>query len=293
VTATLKPALDAERQTIASPAGKLTCYVAGEGERLLLIHSINATASAYEIKPLFDGLREHFHVIAPDLPGFGLSERSDRSYDIESYVSAIDAVRDEIAAPCHALAVSLSSEFLARSASRSPQGYRTLALVTPTGFDARSDRLRETEGSTRENLVGRFFTSTPGLSPLMYSLLTRPRVIRYFLKRTFGSNAFPDELAEYGAASAAQPNARYAPFAFLSGRLFAKDIRTVYESLDMPVWLSNGTRGDFSDFRGADWIENRSNWQHSVYPTGAMPYFEKGNTFLNDYRRFIDAHPSM
>ena len=37
---------------------------------LLLLHSINASASAYEVKPLFEHYRQQRPVYAPDLPGF-------------------------------------------------------------------------------------------------------------------------------------------------------------------------------------------------------------------------------
>ncbi|GAC1631487.1 MAG: hypothetical protein NVS9B10_24950 [Nevskia sp.] len=46
---------------------------------LLLIHSINASGSAYEIKPLYAHYRGERPVLALDLPGFGCSGRSDRA----------------------------------------------------------------------------------------------------------------------------------------------------------------------------------------------------------------------
>ncbi len=46
------PALDAERREVEGRAGRVSFYVAGDGPPLLLIHSINAAGSAYEIKPI-------------------------------------------------------------------------------------------------------------------------------------------------------------------------------------------------------------------------------------------------
>ena len=48
----LAPALPGDRIEIASAAGRLIMYAAGEGAPLLLIHSINAAASAAEVRPL-------------------------------------------------------------------------------------------------------------------------------------------------------------------------------------------------------------------------------------------------
>src|SRR5688500_10817894 len=73
----LRPALDASRRTILNArAGCVSCYedTSGSGTPVLLLHSINAAASAYEMRPLFEALRGERPVFAPDLPGFGLSE---------------------------------------------------------------------------------------------------------------------------------------------------------------------------------------------------------------------------
>ena len=42
--------LDAERHEVTGGAGRLAWYVAGDGAPLLLIHSVNAAASAYEVR---------------------------------------------------------------------------------------------------------------------------------------------------------------------------------------------------------------------------------------------------
>lgn len=47
---------------------------------LLLIHSVNAAASAFEVKPLFYYYRGRRPMYALDLPCFGQSDRSDRFY---------------------------------------------------------------------------------------------------------------------------------------------------------------------------------------------------------------------
>ena len=195
-------------------------------------------------------------MFAPDLPGFGFSDRSDRRYDPALYTAAVFDMLDVIAedqgqaAPLDALANSLSSEFLARAASQEPAAFRRLVLVTPTGFDRRSSRLRGAPGETREQPWLYSLFEGPPWRQGLFDLLVSRRSIRYFLGRTFGSDAVPDELVEYSWRSAHQPGARHAPYAFVSAALFSADIRDVYEKLTMPVWVPHGTRGDFRDFFG-------------------------------------------
>ena len=77
----LPPALAGERREFRGRAGRLSYYVGGpavsnDAAPLLLIHSLNAAASAYEVRPLFDHYCQRRRTYALDLPGFGFSERS-------------------------------------------------------------------------------------------------------------------------------------------------------------------------------------------------------------------------
>ena len=288
----LTHALDAERREINGRAGRLSCYVGGDGPPMLLIHSINAAGSAYEVKPVFDHFIASHRVYAPDLPGFGFSDRSKRDYSVRLYTDAVhdvlDMMREDLGdIPVDVMALSLGSEFAARAATETPARFRTLTLVTPTGFRAGSDKLRMPEGETREMAFLSAFVKVPLWRKPLYNLLVRPGTIRYFLKRTYGSDAWDEGMAKYDDLVTHQPGAENAPFAFLSGRLFSADIRTVYERLELPVWLAHGTRGDFRDFSEAQWTLERDNWTKQPFDTGALIYFEVPDAFIAGYTAFL------
>jgi hypothetical protein len=80
-----------------------------------------------------------------------------------------------------------------------------------------------------------------------------------------------------------QPGAEFAPLTFLSAGLFSADIHTVYEALTQPVWMTHGTRGDFTDYRGKTIVEGRPNWRITVIEGGALPYFEDLAGFCRAY----------
>ena len=288
----LPPAVDAERREIDGRAGRLSYYVAGRGAPLLLIHSINAAGSVYEVKPVFERYRRTRRVFAVDLPGFGFSERSQREYTPRLYVESLHDMLDAITAdagarPVDALALSLSSEFLARAATERPDGFHSLALVTPTGFNRGAHKFRRGRGSTRE-VPGLHRTLTVGLWRRgLYDLLTKRSVIRYFLERTFGSKDIDEGLWDYDWHTAHQPGAEHAPLAFLSGRLFSADIRDVYEQIELPVFMPHGTRGDFRDFSEADWTRSRPNWSIHAFDSGALPFFEVPDLFFAAYDEWL------
>ena len=291
---TLPAALPAaQRLEVNGRSGRLSYYVAGEGRPLLLLHSINAAASACEIRPAFEHAMRSHRVYAPDLPGYGFSDRSSRRYDIALFCDAVRDLLDVIDADqprrqtIDAFALSLSAEFLARVAAEEPNRFRSLTLVTPTGFRRGSQNLRAAPGSSRE-MRGLYPALTFPLwgSALFGALVTRAS-IRYFLKRTFGSDQVDEGLVDYAWRTTHQPGAQHAPFAFLSGRLFGADIRTVYEQLRTPVWLAHGTRGDFRDFSEAERLRRASNWTVQAFATGALIYFEQPTLFYQHWDAFL------
>lgn len=293
----LPHALSGERRVMSRRAGPVSYHVSGSGRPLLLIHSINAAASAYEVRPLFEALRGERRVYALDLPGFGFSDRSKRPYRIGLYVAALHDMLDEIAAETgpgaiDALALSLSGEFLARVATERPEAFRTVALVTPTGFQRGSSARREPDGRGREVRGLHATLSVPLWSRGLYSLLVTRPSIRFFLEKTWGSKHIDEDLLAYDYLTTHQPGAEHAPYAFVSGRLFSADIRTVYERLAVPVLLLHGTRGDFQDFSEAGWIADRPNWRRVALDTGALPHFERLTDVLRHYRSFLAGPPA-
>jgi pimeloyl-ACP methyl ester carboxylesterase len=288
----LAPALRAQRLSLDG----LNCYCAGSGPPLLLVHSVNAVASAAEVRPLFERYRATRTVFAPDLPGFGLSDRSPRAYTPRLMTDALHAVSAQIArlcgpAPVDGLAVSLGCEFLARAAVESPARWGRLAFVSPTGLNGRKAR-RGPPGSTRAIPGLHGLLSVPLWSEALFRALTHPVMVRYFLRRAFGSKRIDEKLWAYDVSSARQPGARHAPLHFLSGGLFSADIHTVYEALPHRVWFSHGLRGDFTDFRSQSIVRSRPNWSFEVFPTGAMPYFEMPHDFCEEFDAFLARPPT-
>jgi pimeloyl-ACP methyl ester carboxylesterase len=281
----LPPALRGERVRF----GDLCCYVAGQGPPLVLIHGMNVSPSAAEVRPLFDRYAASRTVFALDLPGCGFSDRIDRHYDPRLMTDALHALAEQVRLRCgeariDALAVSTSCEFLARAAMERPERWRCLAFVSPTGLDGQRPR-RAPRGRTR---------AVPGLHALLsarpwaqalYRTLTRPGMVRHFMRRSFGGRAIDETLWAYGVRNATVAGSRFAPLHFLSGGLFSADIHDVYESLTQPVWVSHGVRGDFTDYRALRLLGNAGRWRVSTFQAGALPYFE----VMTDFARAFDA----
>ncbi|MBC8160342.1 MAG: alpha/beta fold hydrolase, partial [Roseiflexaceae bacterium] len=239
---------------------------------------------------------EHYarsrRVYALDLPGFGFSDRSPRDYTPRMYTDAVLDMVAEIAhdgqdAPVDALALSLSSEFLARAAAEQPDLFGSIALITPTGFGKR-EQFYGPIGSTRGSTLVRQLFDVPLWSRPYFDLLSSKPSIRYFLKKTFGSyEAIDAGLAQYDHISAHQPDAQHAPYAFISGLLFSADIDRIYEALDIPTWLAYGPKIEFSRFDDLGNVAGRPNWSITQFATGGLPQFEALAAFTAAYDTFL------
>ena len=266
----LAPAIEAERQQFESPqAGRLSYYVdrSGTGRPLILIHSINAAASAFEVKPLFDHYRGQRPIYALDLPGFGFSDRSQRQYAPQLYMDAItDFLTMEVGAEADVVALSLASEFAAGSALAEPELVRSLALISPSGLGATF----EPPGDG----VYQFFSFPLWRQPF-FDLLASRASIRYFLSRNFVGDV-PEALVDYSYASSHQPGAPNAPLYFVSGQLFTPDIRTaVYEKLSVPTLVIYDRDPNLSFAKLPDLLASNQKWQTAqVKPSLGLPHWE-------------------
>src|SRR4051794_15590910 len=198
----LNDAIDAKRARFRSEqTGFLSYYADITAERvdaplsppLVLIHSINAAGCAFEMRPIFQAYRGLRDVYALDLPGFGFSERANRVYSYDLYKQAILDLVTRIGRPVDVIALSLSCEFAAQAALERPDLFRSLTLISPSGFNFRDDK-RASQAASQSGLsdwLYRLF-SFPLWAQSFYDLLATRTSIHYFLQMSFEGRVDPD-----------------------------------------------------------------------------------------------------
>lgn len=272
-TQSLAPAIRAEEVVWSLPsADPVLCYCRpGDGRPLLLLHSMNAAASAFEVKPFFDDMTLKQPLYAPDLPGFGRSERADRVYSPDFYAQVVaDIIKAVDAGPVDVLALSTTAEFAARAALNESDLIHSLTLVSPTGFSRRRES-RSPVGARVHRMLRLPFLG----AGLFRALRTKPS-IRFFLDKAF-ENGAPKDMVEYARTSAAQPGASYAPFYFVSGQLFTPDaVGDLYLPQKVPVSVLYDEDPNIS-FDYLDEVARQGeNWRLIKIPgTLGLPQFEK------------------
>lgn len=260
-------------------AGRLAYYArSGSGRPLVLLHGINAAASSYEMRPLFEYYSHTRPVYALDLPGFGYSERVDRPYSPQLYQDTILGFLESVVGePADVVALSLSSEFAARAALLRPDRFHSLTLISPTGFSARAPASSSEPGRLNETSDFSYSVfSFPLWALAFYDLLVTRPSIHYFLSRSFEGHV-DQGLEDYAYITSHQPGARFAPLSFVSGKLFTRDVRTeVYERLTVPALVLYDRDGFVRFDTLPDLVERRTNWRcERIVPTRGLPQFDK------------------
>ncbi len=301
----LPAALNAPTRYLDSTrAGRLNYYVdeAAQGTPLVLVHSINAAASAIEMQPLFDHYRGQRPIYALELPGYGFSDRSPRRYTPQLFADVIaefveqvvgEAAGETASKAPDVVALSLSCEFVARAAVAQPNRFRSLVFLSPTGFtgegnEGNTERTSRRDGSNRAYRL----LSNPLWAQALYDLIASRPSIRYFLSQSFTESP-PQALMDYSYRTAHQPGAKNVPLHFLSGRLFTGDIRTtLYKQLAVPtlVLYDQDPYVDFSDL--PQLLASNPHWQAERIPhTCGLPHWEKLAKTVASMDRFWAGNP--
>lgn len=200
---------------IRLPWGRLSVYTAGEGPPLLLLHGLGGSGRYWAgIAPLQAGRHT---LVAPDLPGFGRSDKPHADYSRDFHARAVADLLDELGAPTADVAGhSMGGILGALFAVRNPQRVTSLALAA-SPFPRRQVR----PYGIPHGLVARTAYRTvqrilPAISPLVRSATFPRAVVADYLRHTVESyqrtsNALiwdptlADELAGLDEAMAGRP----------------------------------------------------------------------------------------
>lgn len=288
---TLPPALSWHTRTLETTHGRSHCYVRpGEGPPVVLLHSFNAVASTFEMKPVAEHLAETTDrpLIAVDWLGFGRSGRPAIDYTPSVYSDQLYQVLTDLAdGPADLVALSLGSEYAAWMALQAAPQVRRLALISPTGLTA--DRGPSTGGRLSLSAAG-----ATGAFELFFYRLTRRRSLRdYYARQVFANpDAVPDVLLDYAETTAHVKGAPHAPRRFVDGTLYLNDVcDEIYGRLYRPTLLLTperpGPTVQSFDLLPRLLDANPRDVTHAALPGGLMPQWETPEALYDPLDPFL------
>ena len=272
MAAPLTPALDAQQFAYTLNGGVTLRGYRGEvseGRPLVLLHSINAAPSAMEMRPLFEFYRDKRPVWAPDLPGFGLSDRKPLPYSYALYARWLAEWLETFEQQPDVVALSLTGEFVARAILEHGVAVNSLALISPTGMGSRSVATTA-DGSRIDRLL-----SSRWVGPPLFRLLTTVPSLRWFLGKAFVGTA-PEHLIRYAQETTRQPGAHWAPLKFLTFSLFTEQALTrLYSRLSLPCLVLYDQDPNIGFERLGELVERADNWTATrLAPSLGLPHWE-------------------
>jgi len=257
--------------------GNIFYKVQGEGRPVLLLHGIHAAASSYEWRKNFDPLGESFRVFAPDLLGFGLSERPPITYDAQLYIDLVaDFIRDVVAAPAAVIASSLTCAYAIEHAARAREEIDHLILICPTATTRQSAAVRPFRALSQQLL------RLPVVGSTLFNGLSSRASIGHFLReRVYYDPSLVDEaMVEYYYTAAHQEGARYAPAAFIGGALDL-DVSEAFAALTQPtllVWGRQASETPVEDAEAFQRLNPKAELRIFEY-CGMLPHDEYADEF--------------
>src|SRR5438552_1214633 len=194
-------------------------YGNSDAPPLLLLHAPGIGASAHEMLPMMESLAPHYHIYAPDLPGFGLSDTPDIDYTADVFVAFCrDILRDIVQQPATLLGRGLSCAYALAVAARSPELCTQLVLLSPhypQGY------LRGSFNGTSHHYswLSRMLARSPLLGIFFYALLTPRSILHRIIRLQYGGIPVSKDDLNYAFAAAHQLGAQHAALAFVTGKL--------------------------------------------------------------------------
>ena len=283
-------ALDAPTASLPLREGSANYYHRpGEGTPIVLLHSFNAAASSFEMKPLFDDLTEATDrpIYALDWFGFGLSDRPDIRYHPELYLRQLrHFLSEKVGDEADVIGLSLSCEYAAGVAATFPMLIRKMVLIAPTSM---------TSKRRRHQWIGpivRLASATGTFELFFHQLTERSNLHRFYAQQIFpGGLTVPSELTNYAYVTSHVIGAHHAPRYFVDGSLFMNGgARRTYQRMQVPTLLippmsSAGTIQDFNKL--PELLAANPNVRAAPVGRSLMPHWEQPETLNNVLQLFL------
>lgn len=265
--------------------GEISFQRLGTGDPLLMLHSFGPGHDAEEWRPAAEMLAERHLIYAPDLLGWGRSDKPRLPYDGELYIRLIgDFLEDVVAQRCSIVAAGLAAAYAVQIALDRPELIGSLALVVPSGIEIHGE-----EPDLKDALVHRLLR-LPVLGTSALNLFTSRTAIGQYLKREvfLGPEQVDAARVEHHYRSSHQPGSHGALAAFLSGYL-NHSVHEAVGRLQNPLWIGWGRDATDPPVETADlWLQQSPGAQLEVFEDSSnLPHLEVSARFAQRLSPFL------
>lgn len=278
------------RHRYAWELGDVVFQRLGEGEPLVLLHSFGPGYDSIEWRSSAEPLAAGCQVFAPDLPGWGRSDRPSVEYDSELYIEfLIDFLVDVVRRRAVIVASGLSAAYAVQVAVDRPELVRALALVCPLGIDQASDE-PDLSDAVIHRLLRLPLVGTSALN--VYS--SRNGLAHHLRREVYADPCRVEEaLVDHYWRGAHEAGSRAALAAYLSGYLNHR-VAAALPRLRQPALVMWGRQAVNPPVESADlWLHALPGAELEVVEgAGLLPQAEAPEAFSAALARFVAALPA-
>jgi pimeloyl-ACP methyl ester carboxylesterase len=210
----------------------------GLGKPVLLLPAFSTVSTRTEMAEIARSLGANFQIVTIDWLGFGESDRLPFDYCPQIYHQLLeDFIKYAFTSPVTIIAAGHAAGYALEISKKCPQLISKLILIAPTWLGP----LRAMGAPNFVTSLVRNLVRAPFLGHILYYLNTTPSFLRWMYKRHvhLEDKLLTDEFIARKREITQRSGARYAPAAFVTGRIDPVSDRTAFlkyfESLSIPV----------------------------------------------------------
>ena len=262
----------------------------GTGRPVVFLHSINAVASAHEMRPLVRAFRKHTDrpLFALEWVGFGHSDRPEVAYEPGLMEDQLQHFLERVVRPAwgaDVVGLSLGAAYAAEVARRRPDLVHSLAAIEPSGLGKDPPAI--------PRIWSRLLFTLPGVQRAFYDRLTTPEALYQFAADNLFTPEFgvPEEFVEFGAETSRMDGAAFPLDDFLSGRMFPREASDAFRRMRQPLLVVHGTVESRrqENYDALPELEGRPNVTVVGLPTGGLPHWERAAEVWERVRDFLEG----
>jgi len=265
--------------------GEISFQRLGSGEPILLLHSFGPGHDSEEWRLAAELLATGYQVFAPDLLGWGRSDKPRQTYDAELYIQLIsDFIEDVIGGRVTLCGAGLTGAYAVQIAADRPDLVRGVALSVPHGLEAGGD-----EPDLKDALIHRLL-KLPIVGTSTLNVYTSQTALQHYLRREV--YAAPERVdasvVEHHYRSSHQPGGHHALAAYLSGYL-NHSAEGALERVQRPLCVVWGREATSPPVETADlWLRELPGAEIEVIEeSGSLPHLEVPAEYVKRLRRFL------
>ncbi len=238
-------------------------------KHVLLLHGLGASAERWsKIIPLF---AKHFHVVAPDIIGFGYSDKPEVSYTIPFFLDFVKDFAHRFGMENLTLiGASLGGQIAAEFAIASKNMIENLVLVTPAGV------MKEPTPVLNYYIAAAMYPTFDNAKKAFKQMAGDPKAVDEVYARDFVNRM-------------QLPNAKYAFMSSIMGSKGAPNLSGRLREIDTPTLIVWGEKDALIPVRYARKFQKeiKGSQLAIIKNSGHTPYFERPETFSNIVLEFL------